>query len=226
MINDKNILIVIPARGQSKRLPKKNIRKLAGKPLIEYTIECARALLDDDKICVSTDDPEIISIVERTGLKVPFKRPAHLASDTASSNDVLLHAVEFYEQAGKSIDILLLLQPTSPLRKAQHVAKALELYTEDLDMVVSVRNSHANNLLCSETQEGFLERSKCLSGTEDTEPKVYYEYNGAIYVINVKALKEKSMSGMTRVRKYLMDKLSSIDIDDEADFAMAESLLS
>lgn len=225
MIRDKNILAVIPARGQSKRLPGKNIRPLAGKPLIQYSIDCARALLKDQDICVSTDDGDIIDIVEASGLKVPFVRPAHLASDTASSNDVLIHAVNFYEKAGKQVNTLILLQPTSPLRTPQHVKDAFELYSGDLDMVVSVKKSHAARLLCNETPEGFLKRSSVRSQPEGTDPDEFYEYNGAVYVINVKALKEKSLGGFTRVRKFVMDKRSSVDIDTLDDFQMAQSLL-
>ncbi|MCP4313859.1 MAG: acylneuraminate cytidylyltransferase family protein [Bacteroidetes bacterium] len=224
LIRDKSILVVIPARGQSKRLPGKNIKPLAGKPLISYTIECARALVDDKDICVSTDDREIISIVEKSGLKVPFKRPDHLATDTASSNDVLVHAVNFYEEAGKKIDILILLQPTSPLRTVQHVKEALDLFSGDLDMVVSVKRSHAASLLCNESPDGFLRRSSVQSDPESSGQEDFYEYNGAVYIINVEALKEKSLSGFTRVRKYVMDKRSSIDIDTPDDFEMAQSL--
>jgi len=116
-----NILYLIPARGGSKGIPHKNIKSLAGKPLIYYSIDVARELTTDDNICVSTDDNEIIKVVENYGLKVPFKRPDELATDNATTNDVILHAINFYESIGKQYDIIVLLQPTSPLRKSQHV---------------------------------------------------------------------------------------------------------
>ena len=93
-------LIVIPARGGSKGIPRKNIKPFDGKPLINYTIDCARAIAKDEDICVSTDDDEIIQVVENYGLKVPFKRPAELATDTAGTYEVLLHALDFYESKG------------------------------------------------------------------------------------------------------------------------------
>src|SRR5574344_397852 len=123
-----NILTIIPARGGSKGIPHKNIKPLNGKPLIYYTIDCARAICNDEDICVSTDDAEIISVVEQYGLKVPFVRPAELASDTAGTYEVLLHALDFYEKQGRHYDVVLLLQNTSPFRSSLHVKEALELY--------------------------------------------------------------------------------------------------
>ena len=93
-----DILVVIPARGGSKGLPGKNIKNLGDKPLICYSIDVARAITFDDNICISTDDPKIIDVVEQYGLKVPFVRPAELASDTATTNDVLLHAVKLKQR--------------------------------------------------------------------------------------------------------------------------------
>ena len=106
------ILVIIPARGGSKGIPHKNIKLFNGKPLIYYTIDCARAICDDEDICVSTDDPEIISVVEQYNLKVPFVRPAELATDTAGTYEVLLHALNYYEQLGKHYDVVMLLQNT------------------------------------------------------------------------------------------------------------------
>ena len=97
------VLTIIPARGGSKGIPHKNIKRLNGKPLIYYTIDCARAICDDEDICVSTDDAEIISVVEKYGLKVPFVRPAELASDTTDTNEVLLYALDFSEKRFFSI---------------------------------------------------------------------------------------------------------------------------
>ena len=131
-------LVIIPARGGSKGIPHKNIKPLNGKPLIHYTIDVARGIASDEDICVSTDDADIIKCVEEYGLKVPFVRPAELATDTAGTYEVLLHALDFYEKQGKTYDVVLLLQNTSPFRTVQHVKEALELYRPDIDMVVSV----------------------------------------------------------------------------------------
>src|SRR5690554_4054145 len=118
------VLYIIPARGGSKGVPGKNIKLLGGKPLIYYSIEVARALAKDEDICVSTDDERIKEVVEKTGLKIPFIRPAELGTDSASTYDVLLHAINFYSAQGKEYDLIILLQPTSPLRKVEHVQKA------------------------------------------------------------------------------------------------------
>jgi N-acylneuraminate cytidylyltransferase len=219
------ILYVIPARGGSKGIPHKNIKPLNGKPLIYYSIDVARQLTTDENICVSTDDDEIIEVVERYGLKVPFKRPDYLATDTATTNDVLLHAIDFYESNGIYYDVLVLLQPTSPLRKASQVEKALSLYNDSLDMVVSVKESHAASVICKENENGFLEFCFNKSGLRRQDTSSYYEYNGAIYIINIERLKEKSLSGFTKIKKYVMDELSSVDIDIPLDWIITEEII-
>lgn len=225
MYKDKRILVIIPARGGSKRLPGKNIKILGGKPLITYSIDIARLLTSDENICVSTDDKEIIKCVEDYGLKVPFVRPVELATDTATTNDVLLHAVDYYEKMGKSFDKLLLLQPTSPLRLIRQVKEALSLYRDDIDMVVSVAESHSPAVLCQDNEEGFVDFVfNKNAGARQTLPK-YYEYNGAIYVINIQALKAKGLSKFDKRIKYVMPKETSVDIDDEFDFILAESIM-
>ena len=113
-----NLLYLIPARGGSKGIPHKNIKLLCGKPLITYSIDVARQLTDDQNICVSTDDEKIIQTVTDYGLAVPFKRPVCLATDSASTYDVLLHAIKFYENLGKQYDGIVLLQPTT--RQSRH----------------------------------------------------------------------------------------------------------
>lgn len=220
-----NIFVIIPARGGSKGIPHKNIKPLAGKPLIHYTIDVAREIVPDEDICVSTDDPEIIKCVEDYGLKVPFVRPEELASDTAGTYEVLLHALNYYEQLGKHYDIVLLLQNTSPFRTANQVREALSLYRDDLDMVVSVKECSANPYYCvfEENQEGFLHICKGegnITRRQDA-PKVY-EYNGAIYVINPASLKAMPLNKFARRMKYVMDEQTSIDLDTMQDWYMAE----
>jgi CMP-N,N'-diacetyllegionaminic acid synthase len=219
------ILYVIPARGGSKGIQHKNVKPLNGKPLIYYSIDVARQLTDDSNICVSTDDDEIIKVVEDYGLKVPFKRPSNLATDTATTNDVLQHALEFYEKNGINYDIVVLLQPTSPLRKSYQVKEALELFNEQLDMVVSVKESLSASVLCIENDNGFLELFLNKSGSRRQELTGYYEYNGAIYIINIQSIKKKKLSGFTKKRKYVMDEISSIDIDTPLDWMLVETIL-
>ena len=221
-----DILVVIPARGGSKGLPGKNIKNLCGKPLIAYSIDVARAITSDDNICVSTDEKKIIDTVENYGLHVPFVRPAKLASDTASTNDVILHAIKYYEDKGKTFDKVLLLQPTSPLRTVKQVKEALSLYRNDIDMVVSVTISHAPAVLCKENEKGCIELIYNKKAEGRQKLPTFYEFNGAIYVINIEALKQKGLGGFDKSIKYVMPKKTSIDIDDIYDFMLVESILS
>ena len=220
-------LVIIPARGGSKGIPRKNIKSFDGKPLIYYTIDCARAICPDEDICVSTDDDEIIQVVENYGLKVPFKRPDELATDTAGTYEVLLHALDYYEKKGVHYDVVVLLQNTSPFRTLQQVKEALGMYRDDVDMVVSVKECAANPYYCvfEENQEGFLHICKGEGNIfrRQDAPKVY-EYNGAIYVMNAKALKTTHMHKMQKRIKYVMDDLSSFDLDTMWDWKMAEMI--
>ena len=220
-------LIVIPARGGSKGVPRKNIKVLGDKPLIQYTIDAAKGVFDDEFICVSTDDFEIKSVVEQLGLKVPFLRPNELASDTAGTYEVLLHAISYYESKGYFPDTLILLQPTSPFRTSAHIKEVLKLYQESIDMVVSVKETKANPyyILFEEDRNGYLKKTKEANFTRRQDCPKVWEYNGAIYIINVKALKEKTISQFTKVCKFEMDETSSHDIDTLLDWKIAEIIL-
>lgn len=220
-------LVIIPARGGSKGIPRKNIKLLNGKELILYTMEEARKVFKDEQICISTDDIEIKSCVENAGLKVPFLRPEKLAMDNSSTYDVLIHAIEYFEAIGYSADVIVVLQPTSPFRKAKHILEALQLFRNDLDMVVSVKETKANPyyVLFEEDTLGYLEKSK--KGTflsRQACPKVW-EFNGSIYIISVNSLKTKAISEFTKVVKYEMDEESSLDIDEPMDWKIAEFLI-
>ena len=224
----ENVLVVIPARGGSKGIPHKNIKPLNGKPLIHYTIEEARQIVNDEDICVSTDDPEIIKCVENYGLKVPFIRPEELATDTAGTYEVLLHALEFFEKQNRHYDAVLLLQNTSPFRKAEQIKEALKLYNNDIDMVVSVKECSANPYYCvfEEDNNGYLQVCKGDGNIfrRQDAPKVY-EYNGAIYVINAEKLKTTHMHKLQKRVKYVMDDLSSFDLDTMWDWQLAENII-
>jgi CMP-N,N'-diacetyllegionaminic acid synthase len=219
-------LVIIPARGGSKGVPGKNIKPLHGKPMLLYTIEAAAEVFPLNQICISTDDPAIKAVAESTGINVPFLRPANLASDQAGSYEVLLHALEFYEQHGYQPDTVVLLQPTSPFRNAQHIREALQLYSTQLDMLVSVKVSKANPYynLFEEVDSGFLQKSKPSAFTHRQDCPDVYEINGAIYIIRTSVLKEKSLSQMQKLGKYVMNELNSHDIDTPADWLMAEKI--
>ncbi|MCB7480623.1 cytidylyltransferase domain-containing protein [Christiangramia sediminis] len=223
------MLVLIPARGGSKGVPGKNIKLLNGKPLIYYTLEAARELFDDKDILVSTDDLKIKDIVQKSGLSVPFLRPENLATDTSSSYEVILHAIQHMENLGRMYTDIMILQPTSPFRNSEHISEALEIFkNSDVDMVVSVKETKANPyyILFEEDEYGFLHPSK--EGVFDRRqdcPKVW-EYNGAIYIIRISSIKENSIGALKKIKKYIMDDISSVDIDTEFDWIMAETIKS
>jgi len=227
-MND-DVLIIIPARGGSKGIPHKNIKPLNGKPLIHYAIDTARAITADENICVSTDDIEIKSVVEAYGLKVPFLRPDELATDTAGTYEVLLHALDYYEKQGKQYKAVLLLQTTSPFRTAEQVKEALQLFdNSNADMVVSVKECPANPYynVFEEDESGYLHVCKGDGNIfrRQDAPKVY-EYNGAIYIMDAEKLKTTHMHKMQKRVKYIMDAQSSFDLDTMQDWEMAEMIL-
>ena len=222
------ILYLIPARGGSKGLRKKNILDLAGKPLINYTVDSVLPLLKkNDEICVSTDSDEIKDIVEKNGVKVPFLRPNYLARDTSTTLDVINHAIDWYSKHNKFFDTLVLLQPTSPLRTSIHIKESLKLWSTEIDMIVSVKETDANPyyILFEEDKNLFLRKSKDGKFTRRQDCPKVYEYNGAIYVITIDSLKIKNFYNFDKIKKYLMLKESSIDIDDIVDFRLAELII-
>ena len=221
-------LVIIPARGGSKGIPGKNIKPLRGKPLICYSIDVARQIVSESNICVSTDDLNIINLVNEYGLHVPFVRPSELATDQAGTYEVLLHALKYYENTGKRFDNVILLQNTSPFRTVKHVNEALQLYDDTIDMVVSVKETSSNPYYnCfEETKDGYLQVCKGEGNiTRRQDAPKTYELNGAIYIINPKSLKERPMSQFTKRRKYVMDELHSVDLDTIIDWKFAEFLL-
>ena len=220
-------LIVIPARGGSKGVPGKNKKLLNGKPLIHYTIEAALALFDKNLICISTDDLEIKKCAEDAGIDVPFLRPEELATDASGTREVLIHAVEFYESTGYYPDTVVLLQPTSPFRTSENIKEAMSLYNYNFDMVVSVKETKANPyyILFEEDSNGYLVNSKKGNFIRRQDCPKVWEYNGAIYIINISSLKEKPIVDFDRKIKYEMDEISSHDIDTILDWHMAETIL-
>ena len=221
-------LVVITARGGSKGIPYKNIKLLGGKPLIQYSIDLAREIANDELICVTTDDQKIIEVCESLNLHVPFVRPAELSTDTAGSYEVLLHALDFYTKQGKIIDKIILLQPTSPFRTIQQLKDALAMWKEDSELIISVKKTKANPyyLLMEENEDGFLEISKKAGNIAQRQsaPNVF-EINGAIYIISAKKLLQEKTLRAFKTKKYVMDELSSVDIDEPLDWLFAETII-
>lgn len=221
-------LFLIPARGGSKGIPRKNIKLLRGKPLIQYAIENALEVAETkNDICISTDDDEIISVAESTGITVPFKRPEELAQDGSGTYEVILHALDFYKAQGKEYDTVVLLQPTSPFRTAQHIREAMHLYREDCDMVVSVHESPSNPyyVMYRENKDGFLQKLLPERFTRRQDCPKVYEYNGAIYIMRVSSLRKKPLHTFTHCVKYVMPLKASIDLDTPDDWEYCEYLM-
>lgn len=224
-------LYIIPARGGSKGIPHKNIRPLAGKPLIVYSIEAARAAgAPDDHILLSTDDEAIARVARENGLPVPFMRPAELATDTAGSREVILHAMDEADRMGLAYDCVVLLQPTSPLRTADDIKAALALYTPQTDMVVSVVPAASNpyyNCFEADPETGYLTISKGdgLYTRRQDAPDVW-EYNGAVYVINPESIRKMPLGAFARRVPSPMPRNRSIDLDTMLDWTIAEIVMS
>ena len=185
------LLVLIPARGGSRRLPGKNVRKLGGKPLIVRTVELATSVFADQEatIWVSTDCSEIANVAREAGADVPFLRPPELATDTATSIDVARHALDEYtKRRDKSPDTLLLLQPTSPFRRPEHITTAVDLLSSDLsiDAVVGVERAHVSARFTFRSDNGLLQ--PIVPEAFDDEDVLLP--NGAIFLIRVKAMNE------------------------------------
>lgn len=226
----KKILFVIPARGGSKGIPGKNIKPMGGVPLICRSIDIARKFVDDKDICVTTDSDEIIDVVKQHGMQVPFKRPDYLATDTASSYDVLIHAVDFYESKGIDYDWMVLLQPTTPFRKEEDLRTMLDMMTDDIDMVVSVKKAETNpyyNCYAVNKQgylEKFIKTQTQIVGRQTKLPDIF-EKNGSVYIIKIESLRKQKLNEFEKVHFYEMSKEYSIDLDEPLDWIFAEALL-
>lgn len=222
------ILYLIPARAGSKGLPNKNIKLLGGKPLFMYSVDFAKAILKpEDKICISTNDTQLIEIAKQEKIEIQFQRPDFLASDTASTYDVMLHAIDFFDERGIFFDALFLLQPTSPFRNNQDFNNIISTYETGCDMAVSVCLAKENPYfsLFEETNDGYLHQSKQADFTRRQDAPNVYSYNGSMYLINIQELKKKKLNQFTRIKKVEMPKERSIDIDTMEDWILAEYYL-
>lgn len=225
MYTNKKFLAIIPARGGSKRLPRKNVLDLCGKPLIAYTIEAALKSKYIDKVIVSSDDEEILNISSNFGADI-IKRPIDLANDTATTFDTIKHTIDNFEK----YDYIVLLQPTSPLRNEKHIDEAIQLLEEkNADSIISVcEMDHSplwsNTLPKDGNMSNFLKDEILNKRSQDLEK--YYRLNGAIYICKTsKLLEEKSFILKKKIFAYIMDRKNSIDIDEKVDFDIAKILI-
>jgi len=229
----KKVLAVIPARGGSKGVPRKNIRPLCGRPLITYTIEQALAARDlFHRIIVSTDDEEIASVARACGAEVPFLRPAHLARDESPVIPMLQHAVNFVEAKDSVLmDWICLLQPTEPFRSTTDVEQCLELgFAGGSDSVISVVRVFATHPILMKKIEHDRLLPFCVDEREGTRRQDYeppaYMRNGAIYLTRRDVLMNQGSIWGRTIRPYVMPLGRSVSIDTEIDFKLAEILMS
>lgn len=225
MLQEKTFLAIIPARGGSKRLPRKNVLDLAGKPLIAWSIEAGLQSKYVDRVIVTSDDDKILDIANQYGSET-IKRPDELASDTASSFDAIRHTIENVEQ----YDYIILLQPTSPLRNSEHIDEAIELLENKMaDAIVSVCEMDHSPLWSNTLPEDgdmshFIRDEVTSKRSQDLEK--YYRLNGAIYICKTdRLLEEKTFFIEDSIFAYRMDKESSVDIDEEIDFDIAKTIM-
>jgi CMP-N,N'-diacetyllegionaminic acid synthase len=221
-------LYLIPARAGSKGLPGKNIKKLGGKPLIEFSIDFAlKHLKEEDELCVSTNDSDVIQIVKNKELKLHFRRPEELSTDIATTQDVILHALDYFQSIAIFFDRVFLLQPTSPFRTDSDWNAIVSAYDDSLDMVVSVKKTKENPYftLFEENEGGFIVKSKPGNYSSRQECPAVYLFNGSMYLINVKSIREKKINVFQKVKKIIMPEERSVDIDTMADWVMAEFYL-
>jgi len=226
-MKNKKIIAIIPARGGSKELPRKNIRLLGGKPLIAYTIEAALKSKYLDKVIVSTEDEEIAEISKKYSAEV-IVRPKHLATDTAKTIDVLFHILKVLKEEKYIPDIVVLLQPTSPLRTTDDINKAIEIFLKNkCESVVSIYESERSFYWSFKIEKKYL---KPLLGWKYFErrrqdlPKIYIP-NGAIFISTPKALNKHKSFNTNKILPLIMPLEKSIDIDNEADFKLLELII-
>ena len=231
MYKGKTILGLIPARGGSKGLPRKNIKQLLGKLLIAWTIEQALESKYLDRVIVSTEDKEIAEVSKKYGAEVPFIRPKELAMDNAKGIDVVLHAIDWLKKNDKQkqYDLLMLLQPTSPLRATEDIDKTIELlFLKEAKAIVSVCEVDHHPLWTNTLPEDGCMKDfirKEIMNKNRQELPFYYRLNGAIYLAYCKYITEQKSFIGEKTFAYKMVRGRSIDIDDEIDFELAEILI-
>jgi len=227
-----SIVAVIPARGGSKGIPRKNLMRIAGRSLIAYAIEAARNAVSVDRVLVSTDDPEIADAASELGAEVPFLRPSELSDDTAPMLGVLRHTLAWLDaEGGVAVRALVLLQPTSPLRTGRHVEEAITLFqSTSVSSVVSVVEvPHQFNpvSIMKLSSQGILApflRDQPIATRRQEKPQIYARNGPAVLVCHPDTVRAGELYGDC-CRPYVMSEEDSLDIDTPGDLALAERAL-
>ena len=228
MMMKMNNIAIIPARSGSKGLPNKNIKDLAEKPLLAYSIEAALCSLQFSTVMVSTDSEEYADIAKTYGADVPFLRSEQASSDKASSWDTVLEVLDKYGSLGQTFDTFCLLQPTSPLRTSDDIIAAYKVFDENRAFsVVSMTELEHPVAWCGilgkrNSIDGFIERS---SDKQRQVLETYYRPNGAVYIVSIPEFRKDPFLFREGSFAYIMPKERSIDIDTELDFKYAEFLI-
>jgi len=227
--SDTTVIGLIPARGGSKGIPRKNLTLLAGRPLIQYTFEAALESKKLDRVILTTDDPEIADFAKGFNIEIPFTRPKSLATDTASTRSVQIHALEWLQQnEGKMPDAVVTLQPTSPLRNAFHIDEAVsEFNSRNVDSVIGVTavKEHPYEVVGFDNGKMFrpVERPDGTVRRQQYPP--YFFINGAVYVTKSSVLMQEDRGYGDLVYGYEMEPVFSVDVDNNLDLQIAEFLL-
>lgn len=228
----KNILCVIPVRGGSKGIPRKNVKPIAGRPLVEWTVlqalEAQAELADDVRfrVVVSTDDRELADIAAAAGAEVPFLRPAELAEDTTATEPVIEHAMEHYRRNGFPPDAVVLLQATSPLRLPGTIARAVrDFLRSGADSMVGVIPQGPFIWAAGETPRAEYDVMNRPRRQELTRETYRYRENGSLYVTSAEIYDELHNRLGGRIELFIMDEAEGVDIDTPIDFAVAEAQL-
>ena len=227
MFAKEKILALIPARGGSKGIKGKNIILLAGKPLIAYSIEAAQNSKYIDSTVVTTDSEKIAEVAKQYGARVPFLRPTELAADTSKTIDAVLHAIKTLKSLSEEYDVLVLLQPTQPLRTTDDIDRAIELYYEKGKKgIVSISLVDDSPLLIrSIDTEGKLVNLLSQNSTcRRQDMPEYYKVNGCIYINKIDEINENTSFNDNKI-PFIMTKEHSVDIDEVSDLWIAEYYL-
>src|SRR3989338_10083303 len=229
--NKRKILAFIPARSGSKGLPGKNIIKVAGLPLIAYSINSGRSAKLVDKILVSTDSPQIGRVAKRYGAIVPFLRPAKLATDTVQTIDAVMHALRWLEDSGEQYDAVALLEPTSPLRKAGDIDRAIKILLdnwEKTDAVVSLGEIALESpYIAKKVQNGYVRpliKVPGLTTRRQDLPKAYFPY-GVIYLCKTTTLEKEKTFYPKRIMPYYIERWQNYEVDDIWNLVTIEAVI-